>query len=170
MQKSEKQQIIDQLQQVFQSNNAVLLLDFNGLNVADETELRGQVRQVGRYRVVKNTLALRAAENTCVADLREHFQGPTAIAYSEGDPVGLAKMLTEFLKKHPHMSFKAGVVDNQTISAEQVRQLADMPSRDQLLAKFVYLLQSPLTRLASALQSPLRSLAAVLTQIEENKN
>lgn len=170
MQKSEKQQIIDQLQEVFQKNSAVLLLDFTGLNVADETELRGQVGEVGRYQVVKNTLALRAAENTAVADLREHFQGPTAIAYSEGDPVGLAKTLTDFLKKHPNMTFKAGVVDNQAIDADQVKQLADMPSREELLSKLVYLLQSPLTRLATALQSPVRSLAGVLAQIEKTKN
>ncbi len=170
MLKSEKQHLIDQLHTVFEKNSAVLLLDFTGINVADETELRGQISPFGNYRVVKNTLALRAAQDTPLEDVVDHFQGPTALAFSETDPVGLAKVLTGFLKTHPSMSFKAGVMDHKALTAEEVKRLAELPSRDVLLAKLVYLLQSPLTHLASALQSPVRSLVAVLTQIEAKKD
>lgn len=170
MERSAKQQVVEELNAAFRTNGGVLLIDFSGVNVADETELRRKVAAAGStYRVVKNTLARRAAEETAVAALHAHFRGPTAVAMTQQDPVGLAKAVTDFLKAHPGMAFKAGVLDGAVLTAEDVSALADMPSRQELLSKLLYLLQSPLTRLASALQSPLRNLASALKQIEEQK-
>ncbi len=169
MERNEKAKVVEELHAAFSGHSGVLLIDFSGVNVADETELRRKVAQSGDYRVVKNTLALRAAKDTPVAALSDHFRGPTAIAVTRDDPVGLAKAVTEFIKAHPPMAFKGGVLEKSVLTAEDVAALAELPSREELLSKLVYLLQSPLTRLASALQSPLRSLASALKQVEEKK-
>ncbi len=169
MNRTEKQKTVEQLHQVFSESTAVLLINFSGIGVAQETELRRGVTKTGRYQVVKNTLALRAAKETPLAELTEHFQGPTAIAFTREDPAGLAKSLKAFLKDHPQMSFKAAVLDRQTLSAEQVSALAELPGREELLAKLVALMQAPLTSLAGALQSPLRALGSALKQVAEKK-
>ncbi len=170
MEKSQKQSVVEELNTAFRESAGVFLIDFSGINVADETELRRKMSSDGNsYRVVKNTLALRAAQDTGVHKLKERFHGPTAIATTPDNPVALAKAVTEFLKNHPTMSLKGGVLEDSLLSPEDVGALADMPSREELLAKVVYLLQSPLTRLAAALQSPLRNLASVLKQLEEKK-
>ncbi|MEE8348994.1 MAG: 50S ribosomal protein L10 [Acidobacteriota bacterium] len=170
MNRAEKQEVIKELNETFKGNNSVMLVNFTGLNVADATHLRGKISEADcGYRVVKNRLALRAIEDTSLGELKEHFQGPTAIAYTAGDPVALAKVLKSFIEDHPDMSFKAGVVEGQAVSAVEMDNLAEMPSRPQLLTKLLYLLNAPLTRLATALQSPLRDLATVLKQLEEKK-
>ncbi len=168
MNRTEKQQLIDELAEAFQQNSGVLLMDFTGLNVADATDLRRKVREGGsHYRVVKNTLAIRAAADTPVTELKENFEGPTAVAYTNTDPVALAKVLAEFVRTHPEVKFKGGVLDQHVLTAEQAESLATMPSRDELLSKLLFLLNAPLTRFASALQSPLRDLLSVLKQLAE---
>lgn len=169
MNRTEKQETVEQLHQVFSESTAVLLINFSGIGVAQETELRRSVTKIGRYQVVKNTLALRAAKETPMAELSEHFQGPTAIAFTREDPAGLAKSLKAFLKDHPQMSFKAAVLDRQTLSAEQVSELAELPGREELLAKLVGLMQAPLNSLAGVFQSPLRALGSALKQVVEKK-
>ena len=169
MNRTEKQETVERLHQVFSESTAVLLINFSGIGVTQETELRRSVTKTGQYQVVKNTLALRAAEETPMAELREHFQGPTAIAFTREDPAGLAKSLKAFIKDHPHMSFKAAVLDRQTLSAEQVSELAELPGREELLAKLMGLMQAPLNSLAGAFQSPLRALGAALKQVAEKK-
>lgn len=170
MNRVEKQDVVKELNETFKVNKSVLLINFTGLNVADSTDLRRKISEAEcGYRVVKNRLALRALEDTSVEELKEHFQGPTAIAYTLGDPVVLAKVLKTFIEDHPAMSFKAGIVDGQAVSASEMESLAEMPSRLELLTKLLYLLNAPLTRLASALQSPLRDLASVLKQLEEKR-
>lgn len=170
MNRAEKQDVVKELNETFKVNKSILLINFTGLNVADSTDLRRKISEAEcGYRVIKNRLALRALEDTSVEELKEHFQGPTAIAYTLGDPVVLAKVLKSFIKDHPAMSFKAGIVDGQAVSASEMESLAEMPSRLELLTKLLYLLNAPLTRLASALQSPLRDLASVLKQLEEKR-
>jgi large subunit ribosomal protein L10 len=145
-------------------------MDFTGLNVADVTELRRKVRESGNhYRVVKNTLALRAAAETTAAGLEPYLEGPTAVAYTSADPVALAKILSDFARTHPQIKFKGGVVENAVLTAEQALSLAEMPSRPELLAKLLYLLNAPLVRLATALQSPARNLMSALKQLETKK-
>lgn len=171
MERTQKKEAVAQLNQAFQDHSGVLLIDFTGLNVAEETELRRRIAASGsRYQVVKNTLALLAAQETPVAQLKDHFRGPTGVAMTADNPVALAKALNDFLKTHPSTSFKAGVLDEAVISQAEVAALADMPSREELLGKLLYLLQAPLTQLAAALQSPLRNLASILKQLEEKKD
>lgn len=171
MNRSEKTEVVKELKKVFKESGSIILLDFKNVNVPDITELRRKVRESDSdYRVVKNTLALRAVEGTAINEIKEHFEGPTAIAYTEDNVVGLAKALRDFIKVHPGMSFKVGVLDGQVVSDEQVSSLADMPSKEELLAKLLFLMNAPLTQLARALKSPVQKLAYLLKQLEENKS
>jgi large subunit ribosomal protein L10 len=170
MNRSEKQTFVEDLNKTFKSSTSVLLINFEGVDVLAQSELRREISKVdSSYQVIKNRLALRAVEDTSLEALREHFQGPTAIAYTGGDPVALAKVLKNFISDHPSVAFKAGVVEGKTFSASDVERLAKMPSRPELMSKLVYLLNAPLVRLATALQSPLRGLASVLKQLAEKK-
>ena len=170
MNRSEKESLVEDLNKMFKANTSVLLINFEGINVSAQSELRREISKVDSgYQVIKNRLALRAIEDTSLEALREHFQGATAIAYTGGDPVALAKVLKEFISDHPSVAFKAGVVEGKTFSAGDVELLAKMPSRPELMSKLVYLLNAPLVRLATALQSPLRGLALVLKQLAEKK-
>ena len=170
MTRDEKRQIIEALRQTFQQNQTVLLLTFSEVNVPDLTALRRQIREAGSgYRVVKNTLAIRAAEETPVNQLNDDFQGPTALAFSNSDPTALAKILKEFAEDHPGLKFKSGVVAGQAVPGDQVAELADMPSREELLATVAFMFNAPLTRFASTLQSPLTQLGSLLKQVVEQK-
>lgn len=170
MNRNEKSDLVGELKNTFEKSQGVILLSFKGINVPDITDLRSKVRESqGNYRVVKNTLALIAAEGTQVNELRDHFEGPTAIAYTETDPIALAKALKDFVKKSPGMEFKGGVIEGRVISNVQVEDLAEMPSREELLSKLLFLLNAPLTRFATALKSPVRNLAYVLSQLEGKK-
>jgi len=170
MNRVQKQSLIEELNKTFKANKSILLINFKGVNVSEESELRRQISKVeSGYQVVKNRLALRAIQETSLEQLREHFQGPTAIAYTVGDPVALAKVLKRFSREHPDVTFKAGFVEGQVFSASEVELLAKMASRPELLAKLVFLLNAPLVRLVTALQSPLSGLASVLKQLAEKK-
>ncbi len=169
MNKTEKQKIVEELSWNFKEKKNVLLINFTALNVVDATELRRRVQPIGIYQVVKNTLALRAAEGTPVEKLKSSFEGPTAIAYTDTDPVALAKVLTEFVRDHPEMTFKSGLLDQNPISAEQIEDLAKTPSREELWSRLGFLLNAPLRGLAAALQSPVVRLGVVLKQLEKRK-
>jgi len=168
MNRDQKQSLVEELNKTFKANKSILLIHFKGVNVLDETDFRRQISKVDSgYQVVKNRLALRALQETSLEQLREHFKGPTAIAYTVGDPVALAKVVKRFIREHPEVTFKAGVVEGKVFSASEVELLAKMASRPELLAKLVFLLNAPLVRLVTALQSPLRGLASVLKQLAE---
>ena len=170
MNKAEKVQVVESLKKTFSESGSVILLSFQRVSVPDITDLRSRIRESeGGYEVVKNTLALRAAEGTPLVQVKEHFSGPTAMAYTKSDPVSLAKVLKEFVKSHQGMAFKGGVLDGRVIDEQQVESLADLPSREELLSKVLFLLNAPLTRLARALQSPVRNLAVVLNQLAEKR-
>jgi large subunit ribosomal protein L10 len=150
----------------------VFLVGFRGISVGQVTELRRRIRETGgHYVVVKNNVALRAVEGRSLGQLGEHFSGPTAVAFSLGDPVGLAKVLTEFVKEVPVLEFKAGLVEGRPIAANQVGQIAALPSREELLAKLLYLMKSPITRFVRVLDAAgPRRLATVVDQIAESKS
>jgi large subunit ribosomal protein L10 len=169
MNKAEKVEIVESLKSTFSSRGAVILLSFKGIDVPSITDLRSKVRGLDSgYEVVKNTLAIRASEGTAVAGLKEYFSGPTAVAYTD-DPVPLAKVLKEFVKANPGLQFKAGVLDGQVIDAQQVAGLADLPTREELLSKLMFLLNAPLTQLARSLISPVQKLAYGLNQLGEKR-
>lgn len=147
-----------------------ILVDFKGLNVEEATELRRKLRDgEARFKVVKNSTMLRAVENLPLAELDDALVGQTAIAYTEGDAVNLAKVLTEFAKDFETPNFKAGIVDGAPISAEQFEQLSTLPPREELIGKLVYLMAYPMTGLVTALNGILQGFAIVLEQIRAQK-
>ncbi len=146
------------------------VIGFEGLSVVLDTELRDKIRNCGsHYQVVKNTLVLRAIAGKPLEEVKGTFKGATAVAYSNDDAVGLAKVLTEFAKDAPAVQFKAGLVEGKIVEVEQIREIASLPSRDDLIAKLLYLLQSPLTRLVRGLGALPRSLVIVMDQVAKQK-
>jgi len=146
------------------------LLDYKGISVPQDTELRAKVRENGgQYLVVKNSLALRAIEGGPLEELKEMFQGPVAVAFSHDDAVGLAKALHEMAKTVPTLEVKGGLVGGQAVVAEQVKEIADLPTREELLAKLLFLLQSPVTRFVRVLAAVPRDFVVVLDQVRAKK-
>ena len=164
MNRTEKQQLIEELHKELESSPHAVLLDFKGLSVPAATEFRKRMRASGsRYRVIKNSLALRAAKGTALERLEAKFEGTTGIAYSADDPVALAKVLVEFAKDHPALSVKAGVVSgSQVLDAAGVKALSTMPGLAELRARLLGLLQAPATQLVRLLATPGNQLARVM--------
>ena len=156
-------------EQIGKASNA-FLIDFKGITVPQVTELRKQVRQANSgYVVVKNTLALIALKDSPIINMKEQFTGPTAIAFNATDAVVLAKALTKFAKDVPAVSFKGALLNGQVVPASEIQNIANLPSREELVAKLLYLLQSPIRGLVTVLQANIRNLAVVLDQIAKQK-
>ena len=148
----------------------VFLVKYQGITVPQVTDLRTRVRESGgHYEVVKNRIVLRVIDGSALEGLKEHFEGPTAVAYNEDDPVALAKVLTDFAKEVPAIEFKAGLVDGQVVEAEEVKQIATLPSREELIAKLLFLLQSPITGFVRVLAALPREFVTVLEQVRQEK-
>jgi large subunit ribosomal protein L10 len=166
--KEQKQQQYEQLRDDLSNVTTLFLMQNHGLNVNQINELRNKVRETdARYKVYKNSVVKLAIEGTSLEPLSEHLQGPNAIAFTDGDGVALAKALKEFAKAHPALSFSQGFLEGQMLDAEQAVQVADLPSKEELVQRLVSLLQSPIRRLAVALNAPLQGLATVVNQIAE---
>jgi large subunit ribosomal protein L10 len=167
---AEKHETISAYEAGLASAPHAFLLGFQGIKVAQVTELRRRIREKGgRYEVVKNTLALRAIEGKALGSLKEHFVGPTAVVYVDGDPVGVAKALMDFRKEAPVIEFKAGLVEQRPIRADQIEDIAKLPSRTELVGKLLYLLQSPITGLVRTLAAVPQSLVIALDQIGKQR-
>jgi large subunit ribosomal protein L10 len=167
--RDDKQKLIEQYNQGLAEAPHAFLLSYKGITVPQVTELRSRVRATGgEYVVVKNTLALRAIDSKSLEALKEHFVGPTAVVFGS-DPVALAKALTDFAKDVPAVQFKAGMVEGRAIAAEQIKDIASLPSRNELIAKLLFLLQSPITRFARVLAAVPQSFVMVLDQIRQKK-
>lgn len=164
MNRTEKQQLIDDLHSEFGQSSHAIVVDFRGLGVNAATEFRRKVRASGsRYRVVKNSLALRALKDTPLEKLGPHFDGTTGIAYTTQDPVALAKTLVDFIKDNPQISLKAGLVaGSQLLDANGVKALSSMPSLPELRAKLLGLLNAPASKLVRLLATPATQMAQVL--------
>lgn len=170
MNKTEKQELVNGLHAEWKGVSTAFLIEFSGLNVPQATKLRDQVRKAsGRYRVVKNTLAARAMQDTALLPLLKHLQGPKAIAYTAKDPVALAKVIVDFAKENPQLVMKEGVLEGQLLSSAQVPEVAKMPGRQELIGKLVGLMGSPIRRLVVALNAPVAKLTVALGQIEKQK-
>jgi len=167
---AQKKELVQQYEEGLAAAPHLFLLSFKGISVPQVTNLRDRVRESGgHYLVVKNRIALRAIGGGALESLKEHFQGPTAVAWSNEDPVALAKALTDFAKEAPVIEFKAGLVDGAAVAAEQVKEIASLPSRDELLAKLLFLLQSPVTRLVRTLAAVPREFVTVIDQVAKKK-
>ena len=168
--RTKKQELVDLYEGGLAKTQNAFLLDFEGIKVPEVTELRQKIRESGAsYLVVKNRLALRAIEGNAMGQLKEHFVGATAVAYSDDEPVGLAKALTEFAKDVPAVEFKAGLLDGQAVEPDQIKEIANLPSREELLAKLLFLMQSPVTRFARSLGAITQQFVTVLDQVRANK-
>ncbi len=168
--RAEKEEMIERYQGALASSSHAFVVGFEGLTVAQATDLRARIRERGgAYEVVKNRLLLRAVEGERLGDLKDQFRGPTAVATIDDDPVALAKTLTEFRKDVPAIHFKGALLDGRAVAAEEVEAIASLPSRDELIAKLLFLLQSPITRLARGLAAIPRQLVVALDQIARAK-
>lgn len=168
--RSQKQQEVELLHQELTRVSSLLLASFQGLNAAQEAELRRLIHSVGaKYRVVKNTLAARAAQDTPAAALLQGLKGANSIAYTQGDAVALAKALTKYAKDNPSFSFRAGLVEGRVVSVAELQALASLPGREELFARLLGLLQAPAQRLVGVLSAPGRQVAVVLGQAEKEK-
>jgi len=170
MTRAKKTSLIDLMSGEMAKAPNAFVIDYKGIKVVDVTELRRQVKASGsEYIVVKNTLALRAVKDAPLSSLSDHFSGMTAVAYSQKDVVALAKVLHTFGKTNPHVKVKAALVEGKPVPATSLEQLATMPSRNELVAKLLGLMQSPMRRLVGALSGPQRNVAAVLAAIAKTK-
>src|SRR5678815_2591891 len=134
--RAEKEQELQDLTAAFSAADTAILVDYKGLDVPQVTELRRQLRAAkAQYKVVKNTLAKRASKGTKLAALEAHFEGTTAVAFTGGDAVALAKTLTTFMKGAPTIAIKAAVVQGQAIRPAEVNELAALPGKPELYAK-----------------------------------
>src|SRR5262245_40682835 len=169
MNRAQKQEQIDSLREEFGRSSHAIVVDFRGLTVPAVTEFRRKVRQAGsRYKVVKNSLALRAIKDTPLEKLAPTFEGTRGVAYTGADPVALAKVLVDFAKDHPSLVVKAGLVaGDQLLDAEGVKTLSTMPSLPELRARLLGLLTAPATRLVRLLNAPGTKLVRVLKAYEE---
>ena len=169
--KSDKQQDLDKLKTELARVSTVILTTFQGITVEEDTKLRRAVQAAGgKYQVVKNTLAELAGNGTPAEGVLKNLKGTHSIAYTQTDPVALAKALTKIAKDVPAFQFKSGVVEGKVISIAEIKQLADMPSKEELISKIMFLLNAPAQRIATALNALPRNLAVTVSEaVKANK-
>ena len=169
--RSEKQEDLDNLKGDLAKVSTVILSTFQGITVEQDNRLRRAVQDAGgRYRVVKNSLAERAGAGTSSEPLLKDLTGTNSIAYTETDPVALAKALTKIAKDVPAFKFRAGIVDGRVLSIAEIQQLASLPSKDELIGKIMFLVNAPAQRIASVLSAVNRNLAVTVNEaVKANK-
>jgi large subunit ribosomal protein L10 len=169
--RAKKVEQVEKLTVDLKNVSSVIVSTYSKLTVAQDFELRKVVRASGaKYRVVKNTLAERAGKESKIAEALKNLQGVTSIAYTEGDPVALAKALSKYAKDNPEFTFKAGVVEGRVITVKEIESLATMPSKEEIYAKLLFMLNAPAQRLATAVGAVGRNLAVVINQgVQEKK-
>ncbi|WP_273853983.1 50S ribosomal protein L10 [Guptibacillus spartinae] len=147
----QKKQLVTEIADKLRDSQSTIFVDYRGLDVSEVTELRKQLRDANvEFRVYKNTMTRRAAEELELTDLNEHLVGPTAIAFSNEDVVAPAKILNNFAKSHEALEIKTGVIEGGVVSVEKIKELADLPNRDGLLSMLLSVLQAPMRNMALA--------------------
>jgi len=169
--KEDKKKDIESLRQDLQASQNLFVTGYEKLKVGQDFELRKTVRAAGgKYRVVKNNLAEIASAGTASEAVLKGLRGMTSMAYTTNDPVTLAKALTAYAKANPSFTFKAGIVQGRAIDIQQIVELATMPSKEEIYAKMLYLINAPAQRLAMTINAAGRTLAVVIDQgVKENK-
>jgi large subunit ribosomal protein L10 len=164
--RTQKEEQVSELNEKFSRAKSVYVADYRGLNVAAADNLRQRIRKGGagdfEYRVAKNSVLRRASADSDVAGLVSHFEGPTAVAISFSDPVGLAKVLSDFAKDHEVFEIKGGMVDGEVIDTAQIAALAKLPSMDALRGMIIGLLQASATKLVRLIAEPGAQLARLV--------
>ncbi|WP_025782827.1 50S ribosomal protein L10 [Sporosarcina sp. D27] len=146
-----KQAVVTEIAEKMKASASMVVVDYRGLNVAQATELRKQLREAGvEFKVYKNSMARRAAEASGLEGLNEHLTGPNAIAFSTEDVIAPAKIINNFAKDNEALEIKAGVIEGALASVEEVKALATLPSREGLLSMLLSVLQAPMRNFALA--------------------
>lgn len=169
--RADKEKDYQKLSEVLKNHPHIFVTGYEKITVAQDNALRQAVRAAGGgYQVIKNNLASKATEGTPEGAMFDKVTGMTSIAYTKDDPVSLVKALTAYAKTNPALTFKAGIVEGRVIDLSQVTALATMPSKDELYAKLLFLIQAPAQRLVTAMNGVGRNLAVVIDQgVKENK-
>jgi large subunit ribosomal protein L10 len=167
--KTDKGAAVADLTDQFRNSSATLLTEYRGLTVAQITTLRRALGQTASYQVAKNTLAKRAASDAGIAGLDALFTGPTALAFVSGDPVEAAKSIRDFAKTNPLLIIKGGVFEGKAISAAEVSKIADLESREVLLAKLAGAMKANLSKAAALFQAPLSKTARLVAALADKR-
>jgi large subunit ribosomal protein L10 len=168
--RGDKATAVAELTEQFRGSTATLLTEYRGLTVAQLKQLRRSLGRGTTYTVTKNTLAKRAAVDAGIGGLDDLFTGPTALAFVSGDPVEAAKGLREFAKAHPLLVIKGGVFEGKPLSGDEVRRLADLESREVLLAKLAGAMKANLSKAAAVLQAPLSKTARLAAALQDKRS
>lgn len=171
MARPEKEATVEEVKEKLSGAKGSVLTDFRGLKVQELSELRKNLRDNGiEYKIYKNTLAKIAAKKVGFDELSVFLEGPTAFAFGNDDAITVAKILNDFAKSHAKLSLKAGIVEGKVLDADGIKAVANLPSRDGLIAQVVGMLQAPISGLAYVLNGPVSSIAVVLNRIAESKS
>jgi large subunit ribosomal protein L10 len=167
---SQKKEVVERLAKEFKESEISILVDYKGLNVLKMTELRSLLRKEGiQIEVVKNSLMERASEGTDAALMKDFFKGPNALILSKKDPVAPAKILINFAKDNDKLEIKAGALSGKLLNPEEIKQLAKLPSKEELLGKLVYTLNAVPTSFVNVLSGVPRAFVNVLNAIKDQK-
>ena len=169
--RDDKKKDVDALRQDLENSKNLFVTGYEKLRVDQDFELRKAVRGAGgKYRVIKNNLAEKASEGTAAEPVLKGLRGMTSLAYTSKDPVALAKALTTYAKANPTFTFKAGLVEGRVIDIKTINDLANMPSREEILSRLLFLINAPAQRLVTVMNAVGRNLAVVVDQgVKENK-
>lgn len=168
--RTEKEKIITDLHESFKKSRIVILTNYQGLDVSAISKLRRKLREVGvEYRVVKNTLIIRASEDTDAALIKDYFKGPSALAFSYDDPVAPAKVLVDFAKENDKLAIRVGIMKGKVIDSNKIKALSSLPSREVLLGQLLSVMNGVPTALVRVLNGVPVKLLNVLQAIKDKK-
>ena len=170
MGRADRDKQVQELHELFSGMEMAVLTDYRGLTVEEISNLRTKLRDVkARFRVVKNTLSIRAADGTPLEAVKEYFTGPVAILYTAGDPVGPAKALMDFVKSNDKLEVKVGILSGEAIDAAEIKLLAAMPSKDVMIAMALASMSAPATNFVRTLSEIPSSFVRILGSIQRQK-
>jgi len=166
----QKKQVVESIKDKFTKAQSVVMMEYRGLNVGEITELRSKMKKAGNeMKVFKNTLVERAADDCGIMGLNKYLNGPIAWGFSLQDPISAPKVVSEFAKTHKKLIIKGGILEKKAIEEDGVRALAELPSREVLLAQVLAGMQAPLTGMANVLQGPIRKFVYAIEALRKEK-